>query len=57
MDWIQVAEHRAQWWAIMKTVMNGLVPWNAENFWTIWLSTYWEWLLVSGVSGQGIRCR
>jgi len=26
MDWIQVAEHRAQWWAIMKTVMNGLVP-------------------------------
>jgi len=25
-DWIYLAEHRVQWWALLNTVMNLLVP-------------------------------
>jgi hypothetical protein len=31
-DWIDLAQERGQWWALMKTVMNLRAPHNAENF-------------------------
>jgi hypothetical protein len=32
MDWIDVAQNRGQWRAIVNTVMNIRVPLNAEKF-------------------------
>ena len=31
-DWIQVADDEDKWWALMNTVMNRLVRYNARNF-------------------------
>jgi hypothetical protein len=32
MDWIDVAQERDQWWALVNTVKNLRVPQNAEKF-------------------------
>jgi hypothetical protein len=32
MDWIDVAQDRDQWWALVNTVMNLRVPQNVEKF-------------------------
>jgi len=32
MDWIDLAQGRDRWRALVKAVMNLLVPYNAENF-------------------------
>jgi hypothetical protein len=34
MDWINVAQDRDRWWALMNAVMNLQVPYNAGNFLT-----------------------
>jgi hypothetical protein len=34
MDWINVAQDRDSWWALMNAVMNLQVLYNAENFLT-----------------------
>jgi hypothetical protein len=37
-DWMQLAQNRDQWWAIVKTVMNSQVPLKARNFLTSWVT-------------------
>jgi len=37
-DWIQMAPDRDKWRALMKTVMNIRVPWDATNFLTSWMT-------------------
>ena len=32
MDWIDLAQHRIRWWALVNAVMNLRVPLNAGNF-------------------------
>ena len=32
MDWIDLAEHRDKWWALVNTVINLRVTQNARNF-------------------------
>jgi hypothetical protein len=34
MNWISLAERRGRWRAVVNTVMNLLVPYNVENFFT-----------------------
>jgi hypothetical protein len=36
MDWIEVAEDRDRWRALVNVVMKLRVPWNAGNFLTSW---------------------
>jgi hypothetical protein len=31
-DWICLADDKDQWWAVVNTVMNPQVPYNAGNF-------------------------
>jgi hypothetical protein len=31
MDWIELAQDRDRWWALLNAAMNLLVPKNAEN--------------------------
>jgi hypothetical protein len=32
MDWIDLAQDTDQWWALVNTVMNLIVPQNAKKF-------------------------
>jgi hypothetical protein len=34
MDWIDLGQDRDRWQAVVNTVMNLWVPYNAGNFWT-----------------------
>jgi hypothetical protein len=36
MDWIDLAQGRGRWWAVVNTVMNFRVPKNAASFLTSW---------------------
>jgi len=33
-DWIDLVQYRDKWWAVVNTVMNPQVPYNAGNFLT-----------------------
>ena len=33
-DWIELLQYRGKWWAVVNTVMNPQVPYNAGNFLT-----------------------
>ena len=34
MDWINVAQGRGKWWAVVKTVRNIQLPYNRKDFLT-----------------------
>jgi hypothetical protein len=34
MDWIELAEDRGRWWALVKSIMNLRVPYSVGNFFT-----------------------
>ena len=36
MEWIDLAQDKERWQAVMNTVMKPQVPWNARNFLTSW---------------------
>jgi hypothetical protein len=40
MDWIDLAEERERWQALVNVVMNLWMPWNAESFFTGWGPIY-----------------
>ena len=35
-DWIDLAQERDKWWALVNVVMNLRVPWSAVSFWATW---------------------
>jgi len=42
--WIQLAKNRAQWCAVVITVMKLWVPLKVRNFLTEWILSYYEGL-------------
>jgi len=51
MDWIDLAEDRDRWWALVNEVMNLRVPENAGNFLTVCnLVSFSRRTLLHGVS-------
>jgi hypothetical protein len=53
MDWIDLAQYRDRWLALVNVVMNLSVPWNAGNFLTWWeMTSFSKRTLLHGVSKE-----
>jgi ribosome biogenesis protein Nip4 len=49
-DWIDLVQYRDKWWAVVNTVMNPQVPYNAGNFLTNRAICFSRRTLLCGVS-------